>query len=478
MMPKNLRGWIVPHRALETLAAALFVAGTLFFLASPKPEMALAAPLALIGFLVLLRWPAAVYLLILFMVPMDSFRQFGGGHALSISKLLGYGLLGIMVLRAAVDKHVIGLLRTRLWAYLGAFYAIAVLATMASGVPEHSVQALSAFATAYSIFGLTLILASIPAVCRRALPWTVLASLSIGAALALVGYVCRFPGLLMTIKPKGDPTMRAVGVSNDPNIFAAMLAFALPLSAHLFATARSTRGRVLAAVLFLLLLSGVILTYSRGGALIMVIVIVAIVQRAMRRVRPRSLGAVSGAVALAAVVAVLLIPPSYWQRQLSVADVKDESISSRRSYLEVGWGIVRANPVLGIGPDGFRFTYARTHHGMERSQWAPFPSDPGERYAHNTYMEVVAGTGLLGLAAFGAGIALALRNFQIAISLWRLRGDTEMESLARAYRLSFCVVLLGFLVLSVPYLKYFWMCLALSEVLRRQGEEPLQGAAA
>jgi hypothetical protein len=70
------------------------------------------------------------------------------------------------------------------------------------------------------------------------------------------------------------------------------------------------------------------------------------------------------------------------------------------------------HPLLGIGPDNFRHTYGR-YLGL--AAWDT------RVHANNTYLEVLAGTGLLGLAAFGWLVVAAARS---AVAVIRLKPDT------------------------------------------------------
>ena len=73
-----------------------------------------------------------------------------------------------------------------------------------------------------------------------------------------------------------------------------------------------------------------------------------------------------------------------------------------RSVLwEVAFGIAREHPLLGIGPDNFRHTYGRR---LGLAAW-------DERvHANNSYIEMLVGTGVLGLAATAWLMFAALRS--------------------------------------------------------------------
>jgi O-antigen ligase len=63
--------------------------------------------------------------------------------------------------------------------------------------------------------------------------------------------------------------------------------------------------------------------------------------------------------------------------------------------------ISREHPVLGIGPDNFRRTYGRV---LGLAAWDT------RVHANNTYLEVLVGTGVIGLLALGWLMTAALRS--------------------------------------------------------------------
>ena len=95
-----------------------------------------------------------------------------------------------------------------------------------------------------------------------------------------------------------------------------------------------------------------------------------------------------------------------------------------------------------------------------------YPKDEsGERRypAHNSYVEVLVGTGTIGFIVFGLIILLVLRNFHISKKRFQLNGEEGIMLLIDAYRLSLIAILISFFFLSSLYIKYLWIILALSQ---------------
>ena len=182
-----------------------------------------------------------------------------------------------------------------------------------------------------------------------------------------------------------------------------------------------------------------------------------------KKFRPRYTGFVTGIIAVAIITAAVVEPNSYWNRLYSLSSSADTSIGRRTAYLHVGWDAFKEDPILGAGPGTFIKLYG------ESMQSRRFRSKDGsyERYAHNTYVEVLTGTGLLGLAVFIAIIAVTLRNFLLARKYFALRGEENMVSLTGAYGISFLSLILYFMFLSALNYKYFWLSLAISQIALR-----------
>ena len=79
------------------------------------------------------------------------------------------------------------------------------------------------------------------------------------------------------------------------------------------------------------------------------------------------------------------------------------------------------HPVLGIGPDNFRHTYGR-YLGL--AAW------DARVHANNTYLEVLVGMGLLGVAALAWLAVAAVRS---AMDVIRLKPDTTGADTAAAH---------------------------------------------
>jgi O-antigen ligase len=139
----------------------------------------------------------------------------------------------------------------------------------------------------------------------------------------------------------------------------------------------------------------------------------------------------------------------------------------RAAYIDVALQSFKQHPVLGTGPLTFKDVWLNSIMARE------FKIE--ERPAHNTYLEVLVGSGLVGLIIFLLLLWRALANFSHARRIFRDMGDIEMASLVGAYRLSFISVLIYFFIKSGIDHKLFLLALPLSETALRLARGKLNG---
>ncbi|WP_246258305.1 O-antigen ligase family protein [Amycolatopsis anabasis] len=265
-------------------------------------------------------------------------------------------------------------------------------------------------------------------------------------AAAVAGALVAGVGALYSVLAEGDP--RATGPLQDPNDLAYVLVAALPLLVALTPLDAAHRRRVarpvLAATAAAVLILGAAMTLSRGGGFAL---LAATGWLVARRVLP--LRVLAGALAAVALAAVALFAGHDLSRAL---DEKTFIASSNVDAREVRWQaaarMFAENPVLGVGPGGFRGNYATVSHNAEIAE----PT----AVAHNMYLEVAAELGLPGFALFVAVIAGALVASERAF-----RASTDRRPMA-AVQASLIAVLVASAFLSEQYYLSLWSMVALA----------------
>jgi O-antigen ligase len=299
-----------------------------------------------------------------------------------------------------------------------------------------------------------------------------LAALVAGGAMAAAYGIVASPNLSGLA---GSPTAaadldRLGGTIADPNLLAAVLVVSFVLAAALTATTSSPAARWALMGAAGLALLCVFLTASRGG----VVGLLAALATGIVLARGRRAAAIAGALAVVAASALYvgLFDPGVVQRY-STAD----GGNGRTDLWKVGWRMVEANPVHGVGGGNFRDAsvhYVLAQPGsIEDSQF--IIDQP--RFAHNVYLEVLAELGVVGLALFLALVGAAIGTGVRAARRFGRLGDGDMELLSRAVVVALVALLAMDFFLSDQFSKQLWLLLALCPALlaiadRRRDPEP------
>ncbi|MBU1003131.1 MAG: O-antigen ligase family protein [Proteobacteria bacterium] len=438
--------------ALLILVTVAFLPTRWYFLA-PLPA------LAVLVVCMMWRWPMWGFSLLLFFIPFDQYRSLSEQFSwFTISKLVG-ALLVLLVLSRWLILHRTPALRSKMWPFLALFMLTALVATFYTNNLPTAINELRQLATAIIFFALTLCLVPYRSL-FKSVPLALVLGVSGSALLSLYGYVTANP--LFAVQVGSEELNRAVGGSNDPNLFSVSLLFSLPILVHYFFEARLVRWRIASALLALGNIMALVITFSRGGALNFMVLSLLLVMEHYKRLSPRKAGLLLTAALAAGLMVMAFIPSSYWERQRSVVQTSDDSISRRIDYITVGWDQFIKSPFIGHGPGVFKELWAETVHAgdVEKGQSRSFL-----RPAHNTYLEMLVGTGLLGLGFYLCVILAAWRNFREAQQRLHEAGRSREASMAGAYKIAFAAMLIYFLILSAQTHKFFWVSLAFSQLL-------------
>ena len=201
----------------------------------------------------------------------------------------------------------------------------------------------------------------------------------------------------------GENHVRLLGIGafSNSNDIAALMALVIPFSWFRIFRANGLRSeRALAVVSLVVSLAAIYYSQSRGAVL--------------------ALG-VSGAVyffmkvktrwlRIAALAGALSLVPVYLAISSRDADDLQGSSSSRITYIKAGLNMALRNPVLGVGFQAYEENFER--YGDDFSyEW-------GNRTAHNSWIQVLAETGLPGITlfilVFITAVGMAKRVFPVA----------------------------------------------------------------
>jgi O-antigen ligase len=256
------------------------------------------------------------------------------------------------------------------------------------------------------------------------------------------------------------------GIFGNPNDLALNMVTFMPSALMMALTRRhSLLRRLTAAGIAALMLATVVFTKSRGGAIGLAVMLLAVLFLG-RKVRP----GFTVMALLAVLLAVPLLPASFWSRMSTIGSEEQDkaeytgSSEARRVVMQEGIDAFLAFPFTGVGAGQFK-----NYNPPERKErW---------RETHNALIQIAAETGVFGLAAFAflivrGGMAAAFTRRQLT----KPRKPTGFEPLALvlsdddrrslyAYMAALSAGLLGWftcsLFASVAYSWTFYYLLAL-----------------
>ncbi|CAM3847726.1 O-antigen ligase family protein [Pseudomonas wadenswilerensis] len=447
---------IIPLSLIGLLAIAC-----LALLASPYPFLAPGAVIGLAGLLALYKRPAWGLLAIITLVPLEGLFK---DSQLTATKLIGAALALVLVLQLAVKHLPAERLRSPMWRLLLGFLALYLLSLWASDSSEMSLGHFRELAVGLLLFGITLLIGrdlNLPMMYR-------LVTLS-------VGLTC----IMAMVSAKYQDEGRAAGLLEDPNLFAMLIAIAVPMALWLVFNSPRRLHKLFWIACCILLLAGMTKTNSRSGLVVLLIslgIVLVHYRTQVAHLRPRHLGFAMLGLAILLPTLVALMPESYVARIQSLALLKsgvnafkDDSLGRRSSYIVVGSKMIREHPVLGTGPGTFPLHYATT--GYAKAFSANRKVGDLYRRAHNTYLEIFSEVGIPAGILFVGLVLMALYNVWYARRLWLRQGDHAQADLLTHLCMSMLAISLFLMFLSAPNHKYLWIMLALSSVLRLKAEQ-------
>jgi O-antigen ligase len=266
-------------------------------------------------------------------------------------------------------------------------------------------------------------------------------------------------GILLPASSAGAGLERVGGTIGDANEFAAVLGSALPLAVALAVVDhRSTRMRALGLGAALLSAAGIALSLSRGGLLAVAVMLVAGLVLAGRW--RAIVAAVCVVIALLGAGYFLVVAPPMARERVTASD----GGTGRTDVWKVGWRMVEARPLLGVGAGNF--PTASVRYLLRPGQLARSDLVAGTpKVAHNTYLNVLAELGVFGASAFLGLIGFAMGAGLRAARAFERQGDVPMEVLSRAWLVGVAGILAAYVFISAEFSKQLWLLLALGPCL-------------
>jgi putative inorganic carbon (hco3(-)) transporter len=460
---------------VATALAASAVAG---IAAARAPELTLAAAALAACVTLIVAWPEAATLLVVFLIwaniPAVLINDHGAPFVL--------GALVPILLAVPVVSHLIGGERLRIdrtYAFMLLFLVALILSTLATDHQAAGVERVQGFAIEGLLVYLLVINAvRTPETLRRVL-WTVLLAAAFLSFVTIVQKVLGnytspyfgFGKVHASYFLGKSEVPRVAGPIGDPNYYAQILLVAVPLGLVSIWRERSPLLRTAAIACTAFAVVAIMLTFSRGAGLgfALVFVIMAI----LRYFKPSQVVAV-----LVGIILLLSLVPAYKDRVASVSGVggataaagsdtsADLATQSRAAEMLAGVMVFIDYPVLGVGPAGFPFYYQEYAQrlGLPVHETAESGEREGleaQRQTHNAFIGIAADLGLPGLLVFCSILGASLRDLMRARRR-SLRSDPALANMATGLMLAIVSYAATAMFLTLAFERYLWLLLGLA----------------
>ncbi len=256
---------------------------------------------------------------------------------------------------------------------------------------------------------------------------------------------------------------RLSGPVGDPNFFAQVMVVLALLGMERLMNERNFFWKIVGGLAAAASGLAVVFTFSRGA--IVALALSMLLFFWIYKLKPAHL------VALIILGAVMLffIPPTYYQRVLSIADVlpsngeinlrKDRAIQGRASESLTAWAMLNQHPLFGVGLNNFTYLY------QDYTKSLGLAPSANNRSPHNLYLEVAAESGVVGLIIFLAMIVLAIRAILYARRKFMDAGMEDYANLTTGFAIAFAGYLFSALFVHAAYPRYFYLLIGIAFAL-------------
>ena len=279
----------------------------------------------------------------------------------------------------------------------------------------------------------------------------------------------------LVVPPPPGEEDRLAGTMGEPNQLAAVLVAGLVIALALAVVEKGKPLLRLALVMAAgICLLATFLTLSRGGLIALgVAMVVAVIVAGRWRAPALAVAALT----LFSVVGFFGFVADDAQR----ARVTELGGGSGRSDIwTVGWRMVQAHPVHGVGVGQFQTSAVHYLIAPGTIQRSDLIIDK-PKVAHNIYLHVLAEMGVIGLIPFLLILGFSLRCALRAARAFERRRDVGMELISRAVFVGLVGILSADFFASEQFSKQLWLLLGLGPALLAmagRGGDPVEAEAA
>lgn len=407
-----------------------------YLLVHVSPVIAIASVFALPALLVFLVKPEVGLMLVILVLPLEELNS-GGFSAI---KLLSVVVFGCAILNYLIFRPNVPLARSPQNGLIVLFVLISVISAFVAIDPARVLDRTLKLLRVLALYFFVINIIRSEKYFHLAL-W-----------LFVVG------GFLSTLYGFIEPVevgQRFQGALGQPNGYGLTMTPRIPIALALFLIEKKTWKRFLLIFMLAFISYGIILSGSRGALLAVSLALFLFVLLQKNKLTWLGLMAIIFAVGF-------FVMPQEIKARVGISDEPSElgnSTERRLTYQVYGIDLFQKHPIFGIGLDGFAEAYAQ-------SEYRFLIQTRELRVAHNTYLEIATGTGVVGLLPFLGILTVALfLTWKYSQTIyWKINRRLAIASAGLFAALG--GYYLGMLFGSRQYEKTLWFLLALPVVIQ------------
>jgi O-antigen ligase len=278
------------------------------------------------------------------------------------------------------------------------------------------------------------------------LRWTLLSTLG-GLAFASLHVLREYQGIY-----RSGIDLRPGWVVGDPNYFTLSTLFAVPLAFALLRDRGPRWQRAFCLACLVVILMAVTVASSRGGFIALAVSLLFVLWQLPKRARNLAI------VAALVLPLSLLSPVSPLQRLIAPTFSDKDAEETRYRLWNGGLRMFQTHPVFGVGVMNFKPLVPEFQEAGARTVGA---------LAHNTYIELGAEMGLLGLGSFVGVWIAAVRSLQRARMQALRLGIPFLYLAAVGLQAGLIGYAVGIFFVSAQYQRLYWFTVFLSICMLR-----------
>lgn len=266
---------------------------------------------------------------------------------------------------------------------------------------------------------------------------------------------------------QGEAAVRVSGRAGHSNWLAMILLVVLPLNYFWMTLAKTKRTKLLVLAAVALEIVALVLTFTRTGVIIGVVIAALFLMRGLVRITPLRIFAVLGMMAMAWTA----LPGPYKERVLNFSMYTSSvSVNSRLELQKAAARYTIENPITGLGVGGFGEEFV--HEGNETSATMRYMVYHNGWQAifigtHNMYLQITADTGLVGLVFYLAFFVVLLNRLFALRRYYIAKEDHLGSTLTDTSLIAIIAFLVCAIFLHALHQEIWWMLVALGVALEQ-----------